>query len=242
MDVADYMYDNHYWENLADIWIASENIWQNKDLWKSALSSKRPGKSNMMQQDELDELDALPDKIKIYRGYIKGKNQNGFSWTTEKDKAAWFSNRLARSNEKPLVAEATVSKKDVVAYFTRRGESEVVLAKMPSITGSMNVNPSSESIKKRKEREDRVQKASNALDRLLSENPAKYKNLKNAAIAIHNEITSQNVKEETVADMPEGALDGFFRVERRGDSLIREGAKLTRSAEMQILYLCDSST
>ena len=226
MDVADDMSDNHYWENLADIWIDSENIWQNKDLWKSALSSKRPGKSNMMQQDELDELDALPDKIKIYRGYIKGKNQNGFSWTTDKDKAAWFSNRLARSNEKPLVAEATVSKKDVVAYFTRRGESEVVLSKMPNITGSMNVGASSESIKKRKEREDRVKKASSALDRLLSENPSKYKNLKNAAIAIHNEITSQNVKEETVADKPEGALEGFFMIENRGDSLVREASAI----------------
>jgi ADP-ribose pyrophosphatase YjhB (NUDIX family)/predicted ABC-type ATPase/transposase len=139
MDVKDEMDDKDYWSLLSDIWVDSENIWQNKDLWKSALSSKRPGKSNMMKKDELDELDSLPDKIKIYRGYIKGKNQNGLSWTTDKAKATWFSGRLARGNEKPLVAEATVNKKDVVAYFTRRGESEVVLSRMPKITGAMGL-------------------------------------------------------------------------------------------------------
>ena len=138
MDIADEMSDNHYWENLASIWIDSENIWQNQDTWVSAFSSDRSSSDSMMLQKELDELAALPNKITIYRGYKKGGNKNGLSWTTDKEKAEWFSTRLLRSGEKALVAKATVDKKDVVAYFTRRGESEIVLRKSPKISGSMN--------------------------------------------------------------------------------------------------------
>ena len=192
MDVKDEMDDKDYWSLLSDIWVDSENIWQNKDLWKSALSSKRPGKSNMMKKDELDELDSLPDKIKIYRGYIKGKNQNGFSWTTDKAKATWFSSRLARGNEKPLVAEATVSKKDVVAYFTRRGESEVVLSKMPKITGAMGLferftkneppkpNPVAFAPKNLPKMNDSIAKRLGFKGKLTTYNPSNYTSLRPA--------------------------------------------------------------
>lgn len=192
MDVKDEMDDKDYWSLLSDIWVDSENIWQNKDLWKSALSSKRPGKSNMMKKDELDELDSLPDKIKIYRGYIKGKNQNGFSWTTDKAKATWFSGRLARGGEKPLVAEATVSKKDVVAYFTRRGESEVVLSKMPKITGAMGLferftkneppkpNPVAFAPKNLPKMNDSIAKRLGFKGKLTTYNPSNYTSLRPA--------------------------------------------------------------
>jgi predicted ABC-type ATPase len=142
MNIKDEMSDADYWSKLSDIWVDSENIWQNMNLWKSVLSSKRPNRQNMMTVDEQKELASMPDKIDIYRGFVEGKNKNGFSWTTDRAKAEWFSSRLAGDGENPLVAEARVNKKDVVAYFSRRGESEIVLSKNPKITGSMDIGPS----------------------------------------------------------------------------------------------------
>jgi predicted ABC-type ATPase/DNA-binding MarR family transcriptional regulator len=222
MDVEDEMTDGEYWSSLADVWVDSENIWQNQDIWKSALSSKRPDRISMMNKEEQKEFASLPNELTIYRGYLKGKNKNGLSWTTDRDKAEWFSNRLAGRGDNPVVQQATVNKKDVVAYFSRRGESEVVVAKTPKITGSMNVGPSEELISRREEREIKVGKASDALDRILAENPTKYKNLKKSAVSVYNAVTTQNVKEQNIIDTPEEAVDGIPPIKRAGDILQRD--------------------
>ena len=222
MDVKDEMTDSEYWSSLADVWVDSENIWQNQDIWKSVLSSKRPNRINMMNKDEQKEFASLPNELTIYRGYIKGKNKNGLSWTTDKDKAEWFSTRLAGRGDNPVVQQATVNKKDVVAYFSRRGESEVVVAKTPKITGSMNVGPSEELISRREEREMKVGKASDALDRILAENPTKYKNLKKSAVSVYNAVTAQNVKEQNIIDTPEEAIAKFVPSSKEADRLEKE--------------------
>ena len=45
------------------------------------------------------------------------------SWTREFDKAKWFSNRFGEG----YVLEGTAHKEDVLAFFSRRGEEEVVM-------------------------------------------------------------------------------------------------------------------
>ena len=45
----------------------------------------------------------------------------------DKAKAEWFARRFAGGEGRtPLLVEGTVSKKDVLAYFSNRGESEIV--------------------------------------------------------------------------------------------------------------------
>jgi len=130
-EIQDQMSDIEYWTSLGDIWIDSENLWQNKEQWDSFLSSKRPGRENMMNENERMDLSQLPNSLSIFRGFIEDQNENGLSWTTDKEKAKWFSTRFAKTGDKPVVAKATVKKDDVVAYFTRRGESEIVLSRPP---------------------------------------------------------------------------------------------------------------
>ena len=51
----------------------------------------------------------------------------GWSWTTEKAKAEWFARRFAALDRvKPKVITGIVAKNDVIAYFGRRKEAEVV--------------------------------------------------------------------------------------------------------------------
>jgi predicted ABC-type ATPase/DNA-directed RNA polymerase specialized sigma24 family protein/8-oxo-dGTP pyrophosphatase MutT (NUDIX family)/curved DNA-binding protein CbpA len=138
MDIEDRMSDEEFWENVGSIWVDSENIWQNQDVWSDILTSDRPGREKIMTAEELQDFNNLPDEITVYRGHIKGKNKDGLSWTTSEEKARWFANRLASGKDVPEVAEGTVKKSDVIAHFTRRGESEIVVSSPDKISGRMS--------------------------------------------------------------------------------------------------------
>lgn len=112
-----------YWEMLAAIWIDSENIWQNLSRWRQLLNSPRPMKRYFMDEEDRTFLRKLPDTIIIYRGYQKGQNKRGLSWTLDYNKAKWFAKRL---KDNGMVATKRISKAKVFAYLGGRGESEII--------------------------------------------------------------------------------------------------------------------
>ena len=87
----------------------------------------------MMDADEKTFFDQLPKELKIYRGVYLNKKDNkydflGSSWTLDFEMAKWFAERRGfRENEYPLVYSLTVNKEDVLAYFTRREEAEILV-------------------------------------------------------------------------------------------------------------------
>ena len=75
-----------------------------------------------------EALRNLPDEFPVYQGF-QGRRDKGIAWTTDREKAVWFANRFAvldRFGEPKLLTGVTL-KKDVLGYFTGRGESEVVI-------------------------------------------------------------------------------------------------------------------
>ena len=125
MSVSDRLDDDDYWSLLADLWLDSENIWQNLDQWRQLFESTRPG--SPMTADENAALDAMPDPIPVYRGGIEDRNEYGLSWTTDRERAEWFAVRMASDDDVAVVLEGMVARQDVVAYFTGRGEDEIVV-------------------------------------------------------------------------------------------------------------------
>lgn len=115
--------DTQYWSLLSDIWTDTENQWQGLKKWKQLLSSKRPYRHYMMSEEEDNTLRALAEEVTIYRGCQKGINEGGLSWTLDKSKAKFFANRFGK---KGIILEKKISKKDIVAVFMGRGESEVI--------------------------------------------------------------------------------------------------------------------
>lgn len=116
-----------YWELLGMVWVDSENIWQNLDIVPGMLTAQRPGRRYIMSPEEQAALAAMPAVLTVYRGYTDPRGTRlGWSWTLDRDKAAWFAKRLASSDEEPVVVTGTVSRDKVIAYFTGRGESEIV--------------------------------------------------------------------------------------------------------------------
>jgi hypothetical protein len=120
-----YLENKEYWELLHSIWIDSENIYQNKKDWKKLLTSNRKHKECFMDKKDRIFFKSLPDEIVVYRGYIRGENLKGFSYTLSKDVALFFSNRFKTG--KGNIVEKVVKTRDVFAYLGGRNEEEVII-------------------------------------------------------------------------------------------------------------------
>ena len=117
--------NSDYWKLLSQFWIDSENIWQNKEAWRSLLLSQRPGRHHFMSMADREALASLPDKVTIYRGYDARKGDpHGFSYTLNPDIAKKFARRFYGSL--PEVKTRTISKEEILAYTNRRGEEEII--------------------------------------------------------------------------------------------------------------------
>jgi hypothetical protein len=121
--IADKLSDTDYWRLLSDVWIDTENQYAYIKEWKKLLASKRSNRHYMMTEEEDNILRSLAQEVTIYRGCQKGINEDGLSWTLDKSKAQFFANRFGK---KGIILERTVSKNDIVAVLTGRGESEVI--------------------------------------------------------------------------------------------------------------------
>jgi hypothetical protein len=124
MDVQGHLGDREYWTLCREVWINSENIWQNVDGWRELLSASRPHKERFMTGTDRRTLKSLPSKITVYRGYQPRKNKNGLSFTLDREKAEWFANRFWKTGK---IWVRTVSKDNVFAYTNDRDEKEIII-------------------------------------------------------------------------------------------------------------------
>ena len=126
-EIADSLSDEQYWALLGDVCVGTENMWQDKYVWRSLLESDRASSHLIMNEDEYEEYKKLNETLTVYRGCTAGQNEDGFSWTLDASRAKWFSERLTLDDDEPIVLERTIKRDDAIAYFTRRGESEILL-------------------------------------------------------------------------------------------------------------------
>lgn len=110
---------------IANVWIDSENINQELDRWIDIWDLPLD-KKLLMNADEYKALYDLPDTFAVYRGVGHKDATNGLSWTTNMDKAIWFAKRFFEGGDSHL-ATGTVSKENVLSYFLRRDEHEIVV-------------------------------------------------------------------------------------------------------------------
>lgn len=124
---ANCMDDGLFWQTFGMVWQMSENLWQYQPAIRRIMDHNRPCRHEIMTAEERHAVGAMPDPITVYRGYDRPGSMKGWSWTTDPDKAEWFARRFADTGGACFVAEGEVSKQYVIAYFTRRNESEIVV-------------------------------------------------------------------------------------------------------------------
>ena len=112
-----------WWKTVANVWIDSENIFQKISYWKSILTEQFSCPHLMMDEKDKKIFNELPAWINIYRG---GYDDKGFSWTLDKEKAEWFSNRFKFLHPEMKVFEKRISKLDALAYLRGRDEAEII--------------------------------------------------------------------------------------------------------------------
>lgn len=118
-----------YAKMLAEIWTISEN--PNDDVNVSIDEAieyfKVADKNFLMNKDELDIYNAIPEKITVYRGVSKNRNPDGLSYSLLKEKAEWFQRRFADKDNPGFLIEKEIKKENVLAFFGRRSEAEIVV-------------------------------------------------------------------------------------------------------------------
>ena len=126
---CEYMSEEDYGKYLSTCWIQSENPNQDVNvslndcvgLFWDAMPEY------LMDEEELEYFNNLPDFITVYRGVSPGRERNGLSWTNDKQMAEWFKSRFERDGKTGELLTARISKKHVLAYFNGRDEKELVV-------------------------------------------------------------------------------------------------------------------
>lgn len=116
-----------FWDEFWGIWTGSENLFDDFEFFEELVDhGLELGSPHLgLEKKEQAALRKLPPVITIYRGCIE-HNQEGWSWTTDREKARWFANRAFGADERQVL-KGTVRKEDVLGYLMGRGESEIVV-------------------------------------------------------------------------------------------------------------------
>lgn len=114
--------DYGYWFFLSTIWVKYTGF-SDLQLWKKLFASPRPKReTSVMKPDELAAYRALPEMVTAYRAHRENET-DWMSYTTSIDKAKSF---LA-CRPGGCIRTYMVPKADIVAYFLRRGEFELLV-------------------------------------------------------------------------------------------------------------------
>jgi hypothetical protein len=113
-------------EFLAEMWTMVEfpNCDHNITVLQFVQLFRKAKLEYMMSDEELTVYNSFPETITIYRGIGQNGKVRALSWSTDVNIAEWFSRRWS---EDGIVMAAEIDKKDILAYFSGRGESEVVV-------------------------------------------------------------------------------------------------------------------
>ena len=127
-DIAKFLSKEEFSDLLGDAWVTSEYANLDENVTKKQLLKlfKSADKSKLMSEDELETFENFEDEIVVYRGVGSGNKNNikALSWTTSFGKAKWFAERWGKGGK---IYSATISKENILAYFDRKNEDEVIV-------------------------------------------------------------------------------------------------------------------
>lgn len=124
----DYLSMRDFCKLFGEYWTIAENpnMDVNVPISMSAKWFKEADKKLLLTKDEYKTYISLPETLTIYRGVGVRRSRQGLSWTRDYDKANWFAHRFDYDDNEGYILKAEVKKEEVLAFFSRRDEEEVV--------------------------------------------------------------------------------------------------------------------
>jgi hypothetical protein len=135
-DIIPLLSPKQYWPLLRDVWIMSEVSTSDGPIWLKLFRSKRPHRELLMTEVDRKYLAGRPDQIKVWRGFGCQAGKHGFSWTLDRSRAKFFAEYSCGTRRQyltnlggkvPMIAEGVCPKSKVIAFFSERGESEIIV-------------------------------------------------------------------------------------------------------------------
>ena len=109
-----------YWEVMRTVWVAVGST-ETAPLFRTLMQSSRPCRSWFMTPEDDAALDAMPFPLTVWRAYDADPDP-GISWTLDRVWCEGYAKAKGRR-----VKQMQVSRDQVFAYVSRRGEEEVIV-------------------------------------------------------------------------------------------------------------------
>jgi hypothetical protein len=109
-----------YWEVMRTVWVAAGST-ETANLFRKMMRSTRPCKSWFMTPEDAAALDAMQFPLTVWRAY-DAEPDPGISWTLDEQWCRGYARSKGRR-----VKQMQVSRDQVFAYVSRRGEEEVII-------------------------------------------------------------------------------------------------------------------
>jgi hypothetical protein len=111
-----------YWFLLSVCWV-SYTGYSDLTLWKKLFGSDRAQrKHSIMKPSEVAKFDCLAYKVNVYRAHRTGED-DWIAYTLDENVVR----RFAKERGVDTYTEYQVNKRDILALFLRRGESEIIV-------------------------------------------------------------------------------------------------------------------
>jgi hypothetical protein len=127
--------DKQYYNFLKDAYMMTEFPMNGFSSYRDLLNLffEKDNPKLMMDKNELELLNSLPNEVKIWRGVkvddVLDENNIGLSFTLNIYKAEWFAKRFSQDGRStPMLIEAKVKKDEILSVFLNRGEQEILVS------------------------------------------------------------------------------------------------------------------
>jgi hypothetical protein len=122
-----------YWYALGLTYVNGDGMASYRKESKMLFQSKQPSRHSLMNDEELEIYNNLPDELTIYRGMTVEEYESGdwsISWTLDKSIADFFATKYIRNGKDygktKIVHEVKITKDQVIAYFETERELIVI--------------------------------------------------------------------------------------------------------------------
>ena len=109
-----------YWEVMRTVWVAVGST-ETAPLFRTLMQSSRPCRSWFMTPEDAAALEAMQFPLTVWRAYDADPDP-GISWTLDEQWCRGYAKAKGRR-----VKQMQVSRDQVFAYVSRRGEEEVII-------------------------------------------------------------------------------------------------------------------